>query len=255
MFLGNFTKPPPRKVHTPYKHHIHNNYSKSKQQRIETPSPRHTRSVTMGIETERLKAKAAAELKRKKELKEIEEEYIEKADQRNLLVDAHWETLGLNRSETLEDTTRHMTNVLLTIRSQKVIMKLGSILKKIREALLRLTNIEEVGDIPLETFLPNTGYDHGESYNQVRASYHDDGIYTEPGLKMHQDNLNTIQKKFLHQVELGIQTIDWLKSKERYFIISWVKKNKRFKVYPGGKGTRKHRRTRNKTMKRQRRFY
>jgi hypothetical protein len=256
MFLSNFTKSPPRKSPV-YKHHYHNKYPEQKQRRNMTPSPHHTRSVTMGIERERLKAKAAAELKRKKELEEIEEEYIDEANQRNLLVDAHWETLGLNRFETIEETTHHMANVILTIGSQEAIMKLGSTLKKNRKALLKLTRIEQVGDIPLETFLPNTGFNHGESYNQVRASYHDHGHYTVHGEEKNQAKLMRIQQRFLHQVELGIQTISWLKHERDNIIKAWYDLNPSFHstAFSGGKGTRKRRRTRTKTMKIRSGFY
>jgi len=178
-----------------------------------------TRSVTTTKREEEERKMNAAEEREENRLHAIEEEHEHQSTQFDLLREAGWFILGLNKFETIEETQKHVETALLKV---KRIMLLKPFLEKTQNNLSQLNNIDKVSDVPLTKLFPRES--NSKSYNELKRLI---------------DPVD-FSRFFDHQVKLGIATIKKLEENIPRIEESWARKTRMALI----KKTRKQRKTR-----------
>lgn len=162
-----------------------------------------TRSVTAAKREEEERKINAAEEREENRLHAIEEEHENQSTQFDILREAGWFVLGLNKFETIEETQKRAEVVLV---KAKRIMSLKPFLVKTQNNLSQLNAIDKVPDIPLTKLFPMEN--DSRSYNKLNSL----------------DDQKRFSTFFNHQVELGIATIKKLEENIPRIEEAWARK-------------------------------
>jgi len=190
-----------------------------------------TRSVTAAQTAEEARAKMEAGVREQNRLSRIKEEHAVHSNQSDILKNACWFMLELNRFKTQTEIEAKIKELMEKTKTKSIrylILLRRRFLRAIQ--VLKNLSINNVGDIPLNQLLPD---------EKSERSFKDSPIFTvdsESSGELEKKRLNDdIEDKFNKQVKLGIDALNNARGKFPKTIIYLTKKNS----HMGGKGTKK----------------